>query len=562
MNVQEVIKSFMAKLANHGYAYSDSVGENMLDSAVRASSRFSSIQAVIEAMKADQEAAEKLAVEEVLGSSYAGQTLSQVSSDILSADAKTHDGAKAVGNAFIKGFSPSANVTVENVIKERKAYIFLENYCGIQLPKRYWLTASGSYTSYADSLAGSDNIPLNSTSNDDTGAITGSDANASNPTKTDHSIVPEELINTYIASTATAQNITTNNRDWVVQATDSDDTITANGSDSINAGAGSDKITANADGATITSGTGADFITVSAGVSDITLSDLNSDDTLTISGNFEIGSAHIEDTLLVITDKTGTRKIRLGDLDNAKNAKINSTTIGDWLTNAGINFNNLATKNYSDSVLSSNNSSNAENANSGNADEDIGRIAIDPDYTPSPIPAEEKPSVKKGIDYSRGTPYSSSNTANGAISVDLGSVNTNEGNVIIDGATVGAVSSTFPNASTFTRNGLTIHLLGITDTSGHPDNITSTTFDSLTEDQKTIVAGLFKWWGKECLTLNEESYGIGFNSPTTMVKDIGLFFYDSSSSGTLATVWNWQRLLTDNTGDGAATQLMLNVNMN
>ncbi|MBQ4494196.1 MAG: hypothetical protein II968_00350 [Selenomonadaceae bacterium] len=31
--------------------------------------------------------------------------------------------------------------------------------------------------------------------------------------------------------------------------------------------------------------------------------------------NFEVGSALIEDTLLVITDKTGTRKIRLGDLN-------------------------------------------------------------------------------------------------------------------------------------------------------------------------------------------------------------------------------------------------------
>ena len=286
-------------------------------------------------MKADQVAAEKEAVKEILGSDYADKSLSEIDSSILSASAKDYDSTK-ISNAYLNA-SNDRRATVKDVINERKAYIFLENYCGVQLPKKYWYNGS-SWTSWS----GDDG----STGNTDTGAITGLDAGGSTEAKTEHSIVPEEFINTYIASGSNAQNITTNKRDWVVQATSADDTITANGADSINAGAGSDQITANANGATITSGAGEDFITVSETVNDITLSDLNSNDTLTISGNFEVGSAQIEDTLLVVTDKTGTRKIRLGDFDTAKSAKINSTTIGDWLTKSGIDFDNLTTKNY------------------------------------------------------------------------------------------------------------------------------------------------------------------------------------------------------------------------
>ena len=62
MTPQEVIKKFMAKLTNHGYAYSDSVGTNMLNAAVKASSEYGDIQDVIDAMKAHQQAAEREAV--------------------------------------------------------------------------------------------------------------------------------------------------------------------------------------------------------------------------------------------------------------------------------------------------------------------------------------------------------------------------------------------------------------------------------------------------------------------------------------------------------------------
>ncbi len=547
MTQQDVIKAFMASLANHGYASSNTVGKDMLDSAIRASSRYSSASDVAAAMAADQLAAERQALGEVLGSEYADKTLSEISSSIRSADAKTYAGInKSNANAFHNGAIPGATVTVEDVVKERKAYIFLEDYCGIQLENCYWLT-NGNVKQYADN----DGKPIDTTGNTDTGAITGSDADGSSTEKTAASVVPETYANTYKATTSTAQTIITNDRNWVVQATDNDDTITANGADSINAAAGNDSITVNASGATVTSGAGEDVITVSQTVNDITLSDLNSDDTLTISGEFEIGSAHIEDTLLVVTDKTGTRKIRLGDFDNAQNASVNingsaSTTIAQWLSKAGIVYSSLSDESYAAQVLGNNNSTTEEISG-----EDEGRIALD-DYTP---PAVEEPVVQQP---NRIKAFGSFNTTNGdgSVTVDLATVDASKaGDVTVNGQVVGAVSSEFPNAATFTRNGLTIHLLGESSSSS-PNNITAKKFDDLTDDQKTIVASLFKWWADEAIKLNEESYGIGFNSPTAKVKDIGLYFYNDSNN-ILATVWNWY-----STTDGTAVQLMLNVNMN
>ena len=499
MTAQEVIKSFFNQLANHGYASSSSIGVNMLDSAVRASSRYSSIQDVIDAMKADQESAEKEAVEEVLGES---KLIADVDSDILSAKAVEYQDVYKKSNLYIGDNYDYSNysLTVKDVINERKAIIFLEKYCGIILEKNYWY--SGGWTSW-----GNDN---GLSGNTDTGAITGLDAGGSSVAKTASSIVPEIFINTYTASTSTAQNIITNDRNWVIQATDADDTITANGADSINAGAGNDEIIVNAGGATVTSGDGNDFITVSSGVNDITLSDLNQYDTLTINGEFEINSAQIEDSLLVVTDKTGTRKIRFGDFDTAKSAKINSTTIGKWLADAGINLDNLKTVNYSEGkVLSNSNAVEVSNATS-------------------------------------------------AITVDLNTINTSdEGDVTINGEVVGSLSSTFPHASTFTRNGLTIHLLGVTtSSSGDTSKITEKTLDELTDDQRTIVAGLFKWWIGESIKLGEESFGLSFNSSTAAVKDMGLFFYNSSSSNILAAAPYFKR-----DDDGSTTQLMLKINM-
>ena len=380
--------------------------------------------------------------------------------------------------------------------------------------------------------------------------------------KTDRSVVPETFINTYTASTTAAQKIITDNRDWVVKATEADDTITSGGADSINAGAGNDIITVNGDGATVTSGAGSDNIEISAQVLDVAISDLTAEDTMTINGSFEIGAAKIEDMMLIITDKTGKRKLRLGDFTNATNGKLNidgaSMTIGQWLTNSGIDLNNPENTTYAESVgVESSNVKAPDNAE----DNDGGRTAIDPEYKPTPLPE----SVKTAEPTLTGPSRSSNTNENSPVTVNLADIDTSTaGNVEVDGQVVGTTSSIYPDATTFTRNGLTIHLLGETsDTDGNLNNIKLKTLEQLTDDQKAIIAGLFKWWATETINLNEESYGIGFNSDTTMCKDIGLYFFDGQgNSNTLATVWNWQRTYSDGTGDGFTTKLMLNVNMN
>ena len=170
MTPQEVIKNFMMKLAENGDSYTATTGTAMLNAAVQASSNFTGVQEIIDAMKADQLTAEKLAVEEILGSSYAGKTISQVSSSILSADATTYNDVYKKSNIYIgdRYVYTSYNLTVEDVINERKADIFLKNYCGIRLNSKHWISDNG-----VTSWSGDNGL----SGNEDTGAITGSDAN-------------------------------------------------------------------------------------------------------------------------------------------------------------------------------------------------------------------------------------------------------------------------------------------------------------------------------------------------------------------------------------------------
>ena len=262
----------------------------------------------------------KLAVEEILGSDYSGKTISQISSSIRNSDATKYNDVYKKSNIYIgTGYAYSNyNLTVEDVIKERKAEIFLRNYCGIQLNKKFWISDSG-VTAFSNGLGDS--------GNEDTGAITGSDVNITlsagevvNGTtltsanlqtlktnygaaaslasdgntiiigtgveKTDRSVVPEDFINTYVATTSTAQVINTGSRDWVVQATNSNDTINSDGADSISSGAGNDKININASSATVSSGAGNDSISNyglgSYGGYNVTINGGDGDDTISL----------------------------------------------------------------------------------------------------------------------------------------------------------------------------------------------------------------------------------------------------------------------------------------
>ena len=200
---QQVIKNFMTALVNHKYTSSTTnLGTAMLDDAIKSVSNFSGIQNAIDNMKADQIEAERLAVEEVLGSEYAGMTMSQVGSKILNADAKNYSAAAALTSC-------SGSTTVKRVILERKANIFLEKFCGIVLPKNFYF--------YSDKEVEHSALADGDSGNVDTGAITGSDANVTvkagdivygkkidtaqtigtGTEKTDTSVVPEDKTATF-----------------------------------------------------------------------------------------------------------------------------------------------------------------------------------------------------------------------------------------------------------------------------------------------------------------------------------------------------------------------------
>ncbi len=535
MTPQEVIKTFIATLTGKSYTYSSTVGKTMLDDAVKASSRFLNIQNAIDNMKADQIEAEREAVEEVLGVNYAGKTISEISSSILKSN---------VANYAINAdtYAPSSYATVKRVILERKAYIFLEKYCGIQMNNKLWF-----YTDTSSTYSGS-------SGNNDTGAISGADANitlkagdvvygttltaadlqafaqqdgaslqadgslviGTGVEKTSQSVVPE-IGNKYTAASSTAQSISTGSGDWLVTATAANDTIITGGADSIDAGAGNDKITVGADYASILTGAGNDTVEISSAVNNVTLEDLSSTDTLTVNGTFSVGSAQVEDDVLVITDKTGSRVIRIDNYADAKDAKVNSTTLTTWLSRAGFDIDNLEVT-AMESVEEE-----TPTLLSALAEDAVGQIEEE-GYQPP-----ETDSVSAATSETQDISSGRSNV------VDLSKVTITSGSVTAGNTTLGAISSEFPDISTFHKNGLTIKLLGVsTDTSdGNPSKAVAKTLDQLTDDQKTVLGGLFKWWAKEAINLNEDSYDLEFGSSTT--KEVKVVFYNGSKY--LAAIW-------------------------
>ena len=503
MTTQDVIKSFAGRLATHGYTAANA--DNMLDSAIRASSRFTSFDDVLDKMQSDFKSSEQAAVQTVVNYYFGA--------DVFNAYCFNEDGTvKTLDELDDAILSYTINgSTVESIITETATLTFLKMYCGIEL------------------------------GNEDTGAITGSDANltftasmfsdngaailqalknlygdkatlsddgqtlilGTGTTKTAESVVPENP-NTYTASNNYALNLDTGKKGWVVNATNKSDTITSNGADYIAAGAGNDVITVNADGATVTSGAGNDKISVAAQVKALKLNDLNANDELTIQGVFEVGAAQIENMTLIITDKTGKRKISLAQFqaDTKLNVGELSTTLGDWLTNSGINIDDFAAIN-SDSTAN-------ETAGNSSSTLDVNLDEIQPDAS---------------------------------------------GNVKVNNFPAGKVSNSFPDLNSFTVNGLTVHLRGLASDISLGE-VMPLTVDDLDDDQKTVLAGLFKWWVKEALNLNEESFGLSFDE-NAAAHDLDLyFFYDSDSSLAAAVLPNNRKIF-----DGVTDVLYLNVNL-
>ncbi|WP_171291074.1 hypothetical protein, partial [Acinetobacter baumannii] len=54
--------------------------------------------------------------------------------------------------------------------------------------------------------------------------------------------------------------------------------------------------------------------------------------------------------------------------------------------------------------------------------------------------------------------------------------------------------------------------------------------------QYNIIAGLYKWWFKESLQLNEEATGLGFATEGVTVNEIDLYFENYTAQNWLAYV--------------------------
>ena len=82
--------------------------------------------------------------------------------------------------------------------------------------------------------------------------------------------------------------------------------------------------------------------------------------------------------------------------------------------------------------------------------------------------------------------------------------------------------ASMPSGTSFTVDGLTIY--------GIPPE------ETLTDDQKYIVKGLYSWWIRDSLALLKESYGFSFEDADTTNSRMKLKFVDNSSQSFLAYV--------------------------
>lgn len=81
-------------------------------------------------------------------------------------------------------------------------------------------------------------------------------------------------------------------------------------------------------------------------------------------------------------------------------------------------------------------------------------------------------------------------------------------------------------------------------------------YTGYTDEEKTILRGLYTWWIKGGLDLIEESYGMSFEEEGATVRTINITFEDDASSSRLAAVDT-----TTDTFTGAAEELTLIVNL-
>lgn len=96
---------------------------------------------------------------------------------------------------------------------------------------------------------------------------------------------------------------------------------------------------------------------------------------------------------------------------------------------------------------------------------------------------------------------------------------------------------TYPDASSFTVNGLTVNI---------------NDFDNLDASERWIVGALYTWWIKEGLSLINSSFGMNFNEAGATVKTLNVYFYNSEDG----------KMAFSNYSTGQkSSELRLNINM-
>ena len=502
MTAQDVIKQFMAALTKQNY----STGTMALDDAVKASSRFNGIQDALDNFYAAQNEAQRDAIKTILGDNYKEEYDGLQLEDLIEM-AETDTELSAVLNETARYSDTPRYYGINNYftaierIRMLTAETFMKDYCGVEL-ERYFFPYNGYSTYYNNYTTG----------NIDTGAITGSDAGGD--TAKDSDTVVPEIGNKYTAKDNAPQIINTGSNDWIVAGTSYGDTITSGGTDSIDAAGGADIIYVEGENSTVRTGAddnAADSVTVRENVKKFNVESFDEFDILNIEGDFVLGSASLSsDDIVTVTDSTGKRIFTVSDWTNAQNASVTANgetfKFGNW----------LADFIYYEEVESTN-------------------TAVTSTSTATPLVVNLENVT--GL----GGSFSISSAANETVY----NPDTKKGEA-------GTISSEFPNITTFSTRGLTVELWGES-TSSTPSRtgITTLTLDTMSDAQKNVFAALYKWWMKEGLKLNEESFGLSFSDEQIAGSNIKVFFYTAASDGTLAFVRN----------HGSGKDLELGINM-
>ena len=347
------------------------------------------------------------------------------------------------------------------------------------------------------------------TTNADTGGITGFDEGSSAEQKTSDTTVLE-VGNFYSATDGARQIIYTGDNGWLVQATSLDDTIFAQGEDSINAGAGDDQIILSGRTAVLLTGGNNDTVSVEAGVKNFVIKDFNAATVLLGAQNFSsVATANDDGSSIVSFTKSN-------------------------VTDSISNYDSATHENYQ---LSAN-------------------LADDQ----PPVGDSAQPRKKSGDAADRSEINFAVPDPAAVYSVNLSDVNTLKGYFTADGnfvsvttATdlIGSVESKFDSSYldvdangklSFTYRGLKLNIKGFREGNELTGPITAQNIDALNDNtsanyyQWIIISGLYKWWLKESLDLNDEANGINFYDGGATVNEIDLYFERDDDSGWLAYV--------------------------